>query len=54
MEPFAFIHIQISIDEYPVDRVQAISRQQSQCENMNFSDQIRYNKLSQKVINKGG
>ena len=34
--------IQILIDEYPGDGVQAISRIQSQCSNMTFYDQGRH------------
>ena len=41
-------------DEYPVDGVQAISRLKSQCANMTFSGQSRYNRLFQKLIHKGG
>ena len=47
-------HSQILIDECPGDGVQAISRLQSQCANMKISDQIRYNRLYQKVVHKGG
>ena len=47
-------HSKILIYEYIGDGVQAISRMQSQCANMNFSDQSRYNRLFQKVIHKGG
>ena len=45
-------HSQILIDEYPGDGVQAIF--QSQCANMTFSGQSRYNRLFQKLIHKGG
>ena len=52
---YAYIdaHSQILIDEYPGDGVQAISRLQSQCANMKFSDQSRYNRLFNQVIHKG-
>ena len=47
-------HSQRLIEECPVNIVQPISRLQSQCENMTFSDQSRFNRLFQKVIHKGG
>ena len=46
-------HIQILIDEYPGDGVQAISIFQYQCSNITFSYQRRYNILFQKVMYKG-
>ena len=55
MEPFcAYIYSnsQRLIDEYPVNGVQAISRLKYQCANMNFADQIIYNRRFQKVIHK--
>ena len=45
---------QILIGEYTGDGVQAISRLQSQCENMTFSDQSSYNRPFKQVIHKGG
>ena len=45
---------EILIQDYPGDEVQTISRLQSQCAKMTFSDQIRYNRLFRKVIYKGG
>ena len=45
-------HSQRLLYKYPGDGVQAISRLQSQCENMTFSEQIRYNILFQQVIHK--
>ena len=47
-------HSQISIDECQGDGVQAILIFQSQCANMTFDDQIRYNRLFQKVAHKRG
>ena len=47
-------HIQIFVDGYPGDKVQDISRFQYQCPNITFSDQIRYNRMFQKVIQKSG
>ena len=47
-------HGQIFIDECPGYGVQTISRLQSQCENMKFSDQSRYNRMFQKVFTKEG
>ena len=43
-------HNQSLIDERPGDGVQAISILQSQCENMNFSDKRRYNRIFQQVV----
>ena len=37
-----------------MDEVQAISRLKPQCANMNFSDQIRYTRMFQKVVHKEG
>ena len=53
---YAYIdkHSQILIGEYPGDVLQAISRLQSQCANMTFAYQSRYNRLFQKLIHKGG
>ena len=48
-----YAHSQRLIDEYPGDVVQAVIMLQSQCENMTFDEQIRYNILCQKVIHKG-
>ena len=47
-------HNKILIDEYTGYVVQSISIFQSQCANMNFSDQSRYNRLFQQVVKKGG
>ena len=43
---------QILTNEYPGDGLQAISRLQSQCAKLTFSDKIRYNTLFQQVIQK--
>ena len=45
-------HIQILIDEYLGGVVQAISIFQSQCVNMDFADQSRYNRIFQRVVQK--
>ena len=42
-------HSQRSIDEYPGYGVHAISRLQTLCSNMKFSDQHIYNRLFQQV-----
>ena len=46
-------HSQILIDECPLYGVQEIPRLQSQCSNMKFSYQSRYNRLSQHVVHGG-
>ena len=53
LNPYLDSHSQRLIDEYPGDGVQAITVLQYQCENMTFSEKIRYNKLFQQVIHKG-
>ena len=47
-------HNQMLIYEYTCDGVQAITRLQYQCENMNFSYKSRYNILFQQVVHKWG
>ena len=47
-------HSQRIIDECPGYEVQAISIFQSQCANMTFADQSRYNIMLQQVMHKGG
>ena len=47
-------HNLILIDDCPVDGVQAIPRLKYQCANMTFSDQSRYDRMVQQVVNKGG
>ena len=42
------------IDECSGDGVKDISRFQSQCANMTFSDQSRYNRMFQQVVHKRG
>ena len=54
LHAYIYEHSQRLIDDYPVYEVQAISRIQSQCENMIFVDQSRYNILFKRVIPKGG
>ena len=48
------VHSQRLIYERPGDIVQAISILKSQCANMEFSDQSRYNRMFQQVVQKGG
>ena len=47
-------HNQILIDECPGDGVQDIPILHPQCADMNFSYQIRFNRMLKKVVNKGG
>ena len=47
-------HSKILIDEFPGNGVQDISILQSQCENTTFAEQIRYNRMFQQVVHKGG
>ena len=42
------------IDEYPGNEIKSMSILKSKCLNITFSDQIRYNRLFQKVIHKLG
>ena len=42
------------IDEFPGDGVKYVSKIQSHCVNMNFSDKIRYGKNCHQVIHKEG
>ena len=53
---YAYIdtHNQRLIDKCPGYGSQAISVLKSQCANIKFSDQIRYNRLFQKVVHKEG
>ena len=46
-------HSQRIIDEYTGYGVQAKSIFQSQCANMTFADQIRYNRMLHKMVHKG-
>ena len=48
------VHSRRSIAEFPIDIVKCISKLQSHCSNMTFSDKRRYHRLSQKVTHKGG
>ena len=52
LHAYIYAHIQRLIYGYPGYAVQAISMLQYQCANMKFSDQIRYNRLFQKVHHK--
>ena len=54
MHAYIDAHNQILFDEYPGDGVKAIKILKSQCANMTFSNQGRYNRLFQQVIYKGG
>ena len=47
------VHIQRLLGEYPVGGVQAITRLKSQCANVTFAENSRYNKLFQRVMHKG-
>ena len=47
-------HSQTIIDEYPRNGLQAITIFQYQCDNMNFSNKSRYNRLFQLLMHKGG
>ena len=42
------------IAKFSVDGVKYISKLQSHCANMNFSDKIRYDRIFQKFTHKGG
>ena len=53
LQAYIDAHTQKFIDECPGDGVQDISRFQSQCANMKFSDQNRYNIMFKKVVHKG-
>ena len=48
------IHRRMLIDEFSLDGVKSISELQSHCENMTFSEKIRYDRLFQHVTHKGG
>ena len=54
LHAYIYSHSQRLIDEYPGYGLQDITRFQSQCAKMIFSKQIRYNRLFQKLIQKGG
>ena len=54
MQAYIDAYSQILIDEFPGDKLQAIAILQSQCADMTFADQIRYNRMFQKVVHKGG
>ena len=54
LNAYIYAQNQRLIDAFPGYGEQAISRLQSQCANMKISDQIRYNRLYQKVVHKGG
>ena len=47
-------HSQMLIDEYVGYGLKAISRLKSQCANMTFDEQSRYNRLFHQVVHKGG
>ena len=52
LHAYTDVHIQRLIDKYPGDGVKAITRLQSQCENMNFASKSRYNRQFQQVVHK--
>ena len=48
------VHSRRLIDELPGDGVKCISKLQPHFANMTFADKIRYDRIFQKVTNKGG
>ena len=54
LNTYIYAHSQILIYEYWGYGLQVITRLQSQCANMNLSDKISYNRLSQQVLHKLG
>ena len=54
MHAYIDSHSQILIDDFPVYGLQAISRFQSQCANINFDEKRKYNRMFQQVVYKGG
>ena len=54
LNAYIYAQNQRLIDAFPGYGEQAISRLQSQCANMIFFDQSRYNIMFQKVVHKGG
>ena len=52
LHEYIYTRSQILIDKCPGDVVPAISRFQSQCANMKFSDQSIYNRMFQQVLHK--
>ena len=48
------VHSRILIAELPKDGIKCIEKLQSHCENMTFSDKIRYARTFQQVTHKGG
>ena len=54
LRSYIYSHSQRLIGEFPGDGVQDISIFQSQCENMIFDDQSIYNRMFQRLVQKGG
>ena len=54
LNAYIYAHSQRSIYEYPEKGLEAITRLQSQCANMTFSDKNIYNRQFQKVVHKWG
>ena len=48
------VHSRRLIAEFPGDGVKYISKLQSHCTNMTFTDKIRYDRFFQQVTHKGG
>ena len=48
------VHSRSLMAEFPGDGVKCISKIQSNCENMTFSDKSRYDRIFQQVTHKGG
>ena len=48
------VYIRILIAKFPGDGVKCISKLQSHCTNMTFSNKSRYDRIFQKVTHKGG
>ena len=48
------VHSRILISEIPADDVKCISKLQSHCANMIFSEKSRYDRIFQQVTHKGG
>ena len=54
MHPNIDVHSKRLIYELPGDAMKYIEELKSHCANMNFSDKSRYDRIFQKVTNKGG
>ena len=54
LDAYNGVHSIRLIDEFPGDGAKYISKLQSHCANMTFSDKSRYDRLLQQVTHKGG